>query len=441
MKIYLGRISIEDQEEIVETVRLTVENNNYEIEFSSTDRSYRNFRIIHGVFNGLGNLTFIDCRNISSETGSGADIRRYKANYTLINAQIENPNEFYFDSADITMPGLLDWTGLYSVDYKLNGDLSKNISLKKHDNLFIYENDSFSINIYASNLISLKRDPNQTTINEIAGFKIFCLDNREMNIWDFIEVFKELQKVLLILGNRKTDISGINFYKKDHHPVNFKSNEIISLGRPSTFGPALEFQDIKDNLQTIFHNWFSNIDIHTSIDLILEKSVNIQISRENFFLNNCFAIETFHRRFKNYRLFKKSEFKIVKKKILENIDNKDISKLVENSLAHINEPNFRSRLFDFQNEFDIILPEDWDTELYIRKIVKTRNYLVHRSSSQNIFDRFDMLYASFFIELIIKLSIFKTLDIEEKICDEVLRKTGERIRGFYFSNKRMRFEI
>lgn len=440
MKIYLGRISIEDQEEIIETVRLTVDDNNYEIEFSSIDRSYKNFRIIHGVFNGLGNLTFIDCRNISSETGSGADIRRYRANYTLINAQIENPNEFYFDSANITMPDLLDWTKLYSIDYKI-GDSEKNISFKRHNDILVYSNDSFSINIFSSNLVSFKRDPNQTTINEIAGFEIISSDGNEMNIWDFIEVFKELQKILLIIGNRKTDITAINFYNKDNHPVKFKSNEIISLGRPSTFGPVLEFKDIKDNLQTIFKNWFCNMDIHTSIDLILEKAANIQISRENFFLNNCFAIETFHRRFKNYKIFKKSEFKIVKKKILENIENEDISNLIEKSLAHINEPNFRSRLFDFKKEFDIILPEEWDSELYIGKIVKTRNYLVHRSSSKDIFDSFDMLYASFFVELITKFSIFQALEIQDNICDEFLNKTGERIRGFYFSNKRMRFEI
>ena len=151
MKIYLGRISIEDQEEIIETVRLTVKDNSYELEFSSTDRSYRNFRIIHGIFNGLGNLTFIDCRNISSESGSGAEIRRYRANYTLINAQIENPNEFYFDSANIIMPGLLDWTNLYSVDYNIKENLSKNISLKKYNDLVVYTSDTLSININASN--------------------------------------------------------------------------------------------------------------------------------------------------------------------------------------------------------------------------------------------------------------------------------------------------
>lgn len=441
MKIYQGRISIEDQEEVIESVRLTVDDNKYEIEFSSSDRSYKNFRIIHGVFNGLGNITFIDCRNIFSESGSGAEIRRYKANYVLINALIENPSEFYFDSANITMPGLLDWTRLYSVDYKLSGDFSKNIAIKKNDDILVYTDESFSLNIYASNLVSIKRELNQTSVIESAGFEIISSDNNKMNIWDFIELIKELQKILLILGNKKTDITAINFYKKDHHPIKFKSNEIISIGRPSTFGPEFEFKLIRDNLQTIFKNWFTKKDIHTSIDLILEKAANIQISRENFFLNSCFAIETFHRRFHNYKLFKKSEFKSIKTKVLENVENEDISKLIEQSLAHINEPNFRSRLFHFKKDFAKILPEDWDSDSYIRRIVKTRNYLVHRSSAKDIFDNFDMLYASFFIELITKISIFKILEIEDDLCKDILDKTGERIRGFYFSNKRMRFEI
>lgn len=174
-------------------------------------------------------------------------------------------------------------------------------------------------------------------------------------------------------------------------------------------------------------SWFKNSEIHTSMGLILEKSV-YNISRENFFLNNCFAIEIFHRRFKNYKLFGKSEFKSFKQKLLANIEKDDKYKLVENSLAHINEPNFRARLSDFSKEFEIVLEDVWEYRSFINKTVKTRNYLVHRSSDKDVFEKDEMLLASYVLESITKYSIFKILTIEDNICDQYLMTTGNLIR-------------
>ena len=109
-------------------------------------------------------------------------------------------------------------------------------------------------------------------------------------------------------------------------------------------------------------------------------------------------------------------------------------------MAHINEPNFRKRLSDFESDFSSLLPKDWSVEEYLSRIVKSRNYLVHRSLNKNTFDKFDMLYASIFIETIIKINVYRTLGIKENLIKKLLTETGENIKGFYDSNKRMRFE-
>ncbi len=438
MKTYFGRISIENKPKIIESVRLTINKKKYEIEFSSSERSFRNIKLIHGIFNGLGDVTLINCRNTSSESGAGAEINRYQVNYILKGIQIENLEDFFFDCAYIRMQGLLDWTKLYSVEYLREGQ-KRSLIVKDLEKILFHEGNLFSIKIYAANTISLSRNPDRRTIIENAGFEITSKLHQKHNFWDYLEVFRELQKIVLILGNRKTDINFANFHKEGIDPVDLLWKDSISIGQPSTMGPFVEFKEIQPDLDRILKTWFGNKDIHTSIDLILEKSINVKLSRENHFLNNCFALETFHRRFKNYKLFDKEEFKSIKSNILQSIENPELSKLIENNLAHINEPNFRSRLLDFKTDFTLILPSEWDTSEYIRKVVKTRNYLVHRSSAKNILDKFDMLYAAFFLELITRIYIYKILGLKEELCHRLLEQNGERIQGFYFSHKRMRF--
>ena len=439
MKTYHGRIAIKnDPTGIIEAVRLTIENNNFEIEFLSSESSYQNLSVVNGIFNGLGQVTLINCRNVSFQSGAGAEIKKYRIGYLLIGAQIENPSEFYFDSGAIQMQGLLDWTRFYSVDYSRTEN-ERILSIKELDKILIYESTSYIVQIYSANKISWRRNPDIRTISENAGFEIKQNGNQSLNLWSFLEIFKELQKIVLMFGNRNTEINSTTFYKDGIEPIKLLWQESISFGTPSSMGPVIEFDEIKTDLNAIISGWFKNEDIHTSIDLILEKSINTKLSRENYFLNNCFAIETFHRRFKNYKLFDKKEFKAIKEKILKSTDNPELTKLLDNNLAHINEPNFRNRLLDFTEDFKEILPTDWDPEEYLRKIVKTRNYLVHRSSSKHIFNKFDMLYAAFFLELITKISVFRVLGIKEDICLKALKQNGERIQGFYFSNNRMKF--
>lgn len=143
--------------------------------------------------------------------------------------------------------------------------------------------------------------------------------------------------------------------------------------------------------------------------------------------------------FKNYNLFEKTEFKTIKEGILASIEDEDIKVIIGNSLAYINEPNFRKRLSDFKPDFSSVLPVDWNVEDYIGKIVRTRNYLVHRGSDKKIFDKFDMLYASIFIETIIKINVYRVLGIKESLIEKLLKETGNSVKEMYVSNKRMGF--
>lgn len=438
MASFIGKIvSPFNAKESIDFVRLSISDEVIDIEFSSSERSHNNIKTIIGVFNGFGKATLINCKNIGMSSGAGADIKKYRADYLFQGEFISNPELYYFDRVNIEIEGLLDWTKISAVNNKLFTD--KKLSIEDVEVIEIYSSDNFSLEIFSSNSINFKRPNNQITIKENVGLKIKAT-NGNINVWGYLDLIKELKKLFFIISNRNTQIDSTNFYKDKGMPVTLFWIGNNSLGSPSPMSPRIKFEDIKPDLHNLIHNWFNNEDIHTSIDLILEKSINNKLSRENYFLNNCFSIETFHRRFKNYRLFEKAKFKLLKEGILKSIDEKQVRELVENNLAHINEPNFKRRLTDFESDFRSVLPDDWDVEEYITRIVKSRNYLVHRSSSRKIFDKFDMLYAAIFIETIVRINIYRILGIKEYIIKNLLSEAGENIKGFYDSNKNMKFK-
>lgn len=420
MENYIGKIASPfNEEESIDFVRLSVFNEMIEIEFSSNERDCRNVKVIIGVFNGFGKVTLVNCQNIAMSTGAGADIKKYRAEYLFKGECINNPDSFYFDKVNIEMTGLLDWTKISAINNNLLTD--KKLTIKDTDDIEIYNSDKFSLEIFSSNNINFKRENNQITIKENVGLKIKSI-NGDISIWDYLHLIRELKKLFFILSNRNTQIDNTKFYKGKEMPVTLYWNGNNSLGPPSPMNLRIKFEDIKLDLNEIIQNWFEKKDLQISIELILEKSINIKLSRENYFLNNCFAIETFHRRFKNYNLFDKTKFKSIKEGILKSIEDEEIRELIGNNLAHINEPNFRKRLSDFESDFSSMLPKDWNVEDYITRIVKSRNYLVHRGSDKKIFDKFDMLYASMFIETIIKINVYKVLGIKENLIEKLLRE-------------------
>lgn len=314
MEYYTGKIvSPFNENESIDFVRLSKSNEIIEVEFSSSERNYRNMKTIIGVFNGLGKITLVNCQNIKTSTGAGANIKKYNAEYLFKGEFINDPESFYFDRVNIEMPGLLEWTKISSINNNLFSD--KKLTIEDVEIIKIYDSDKFSVEIFSSNNINLKRENNQIIIRENLGLKVKSTKG-DINIWQFLDLIEELKKVFFILGNSNTQIDATTFYKGKGDPVSLYWSGNISLGSPSLFNPIIKYEDIKHNLNGIIHNWFEKKDLHTSIDLILEKSINNKLSRENYFLNSCFSVEIFHRRFKNFKLFDKSEFKSIKEGIL-----------------------------------------------------------------------------------------------------------------------------
>lgn len=202
-----------------------------------------------------------------------------------------------------------------------------------------------------------------------------------------------------------------------------------------------EFKEIQENIEEILKTWYENKNLYSSIDLLIEKFLNPKLSRENDFLNSCFAIETFHRRFKKMEVFKKSVFRRIRKSIIEKIEDDNLKKFFNEKLAYANEPTFRVRLMDLKVHFENRLPSNIDVDDYITKIVKTRNFLVHRGKNENIFDDFDMLYAARYIESVVRICIMIELKVPDKLIAKTVNFTKSHLSQMYQWNKKIKTSV
>jgi hypothetical protein len=434
MEYFFGNINSPFSNEKIESVRLLITEKKIEIEFLSVSKENLKIEAIQGYFNGLGKITLLDCDYSGMEIGSGGETVKFRANYILKGDFVLNLNHPQFNILKFKMNGLLGWTKLY----QLKNDFFKNrtIILKEIENIEIYNSNDIKIELYVTLNLNSQREFNELRLRENVGVKI-TFKNSLRSINDTLKIINALQKLFKIIGNINTGLETINLYKDDdfEYEATLICSDLINFGEPEIYSPSINFFDLKDNFQKIIGNWLTNEDLKISTDLILEKSINSKLSIENYFLNNCFSIETLHRRFNNYKPFDKRILDNYKKEILRIISENEIKESLINSFAHINEPNFNGRLYQYVEDFKSILPNNIDVDDFIKRIVKTRNYLVHRSSKKKIFSNIEMLYASFYLESIIKINIYRIIGVDENIVKKSISKPKDVIKTMFDYNE------
>lgn len=449
MRIEQGYIFRPENPDVIQdSVRLEISDTKIELEYTdgSSDLSdFNKIGIILGVFNGIGKVTFLDCNMSGSSLGSGANLKKYSADWMLTGVHISDWKEFKFSKCIVNIPSLYDWVGISAIknrlwtEKKLYSEIPEEIKLatfEKYQLLFSFGYQS-------------KFAKNEIHLSQYTNLKIVALEN-DIHLSDLLETIVHFKKFILLIANESPISETItlfnNKYKYDQDgqliPIDLVANpkrqNNIQLSISAT---RIEFKEIQNSFEEIIRTWYENTDLYSSIDLIIEKFLNPKLSRESDFLNSCFSIETFHRRFRKIEVFKKPEFKKIRKSIVDNIENEEVKKFINEKLSYANEPTFRARLFDLKTRFVNILPSNVNIDDYIIKIVKTRNFLVHRTQNENVFDEFDMFYAARYIESIVRICILIELKFPENIIHKIENCNKSHLQQMYHMNKRMKTSV
>lgn len=449
MRIEQGYIFRPETPEIIQdSVRLEISDTKIELEYSEDSSDLNDFNkigVILGVFNGIGEVTFLDCNVSGNAFGSGANVKKYSVDLMLQGVHISDWQKLKFSKCVVNIPSLYDWVGISAIKNKLWTEKKLYSEIPEEIKLATFEKFQLLFSFgYQSKIAK-----NEIYLRQYTNLKIVALGD-DIHISELIDIIAHFKKFLLLIAKKPPISESItlfnNKYKYDNNHglipmdlvINSKNQNNIQLSISAT---RIEFKELQDNFEEIIKTWYENTDLYSSIDLIIEKLLNPKLSRENDFLNTCFAIETFHRRFRKIEVFKKAEFKRIRKSIIDKIENVEFKKFFNEKLSYANEPSFRARLFDLKPHFEAILPSDLDIDDYIIRIVKTRNFLVHRGQNKNTFDDFDMFYAARYIESIVRICILIELKVPEHVILKSVNCNKTHLSQMYHSNKKRKTSV
>lgn len=446
MQSYFGHIFLpkDDDFQEIEGVRLFMDRDDFWIEAPINLLGVEKYNIINGAFTGLGYVSLLECNIKGTSTGIGGYEGKLSANYILCGVQFDNEDDLNFKSLSIIMPSLRTWINK-RVYNKVN-IFENNVSLFKHDPIDLGNFEKFILEITFSLSQSLSRESG-LVINDFVTLKIKAVNT--LSLWEFLEVYKKFKKFLAFIGVFDKNDDFLTFYNND---LKYKNTDTIvpikfftkSYNFNNTGIDAIKFPNfdiIQDDTNSILQNWYSKSDIYHSVNLILEKYFQSRLSRETYFLNSCFAIEIYHRRFRKNNKLPSAEFKKLKKSIIEKLETPQEVAFFKDKLSYANEPSFRERLLSFKEYLLFILPKNIDGDDFIKKVVLTRNYIVHRGSSENTISGLELYYASIYIEALTKWCIYKEIGFTDHQLLSMFEHTSEYIHGIFSLNKRLQSGI
>lgn len=447
MQSYSGHIFIPKDNKLrkIEGVRLFMDRDEFWIEASIEMYGVEQYNLIKGAFTGLGYVTLLECNVIGIASGVGGNETKIRCRYVLTDIHIDKEENLNFTQLLVTMPSLRGWfdKSIFNQVNIFGGDFS----LINHDKIHLATFEKFSLEVDFSINTNVNRE-NGLKINDSVVLIIKAVECR-LTLWEFIDIFKKFKNFLVFLGmfdkgfdsftfidegvkrQERDEFIPMKFFKKQY---NFKNNGVDAIKK-------VKYDFIEKDIEIILTNWYSLNDLSDSIDLVLEKYFQTKLSTESFFLNSCFAIEIYHRRFKKNERYSKAEFKKIKNEILLNIENEEANKFFKEKLAHANEPSFRERLECLVEDFKLVLPLTTDSSNLIKEIVNTRNHIVHRSSSKGIISGLELYYVSFYLEALTKLCIFKELGFSQWHILTMFSNSRNQIESMYNLNKRLQTGI
>jgi hypothetical protein len=328
----------EERYELIEGVRLFMDGDDFWIETAARLFGLEQYHLIVGAFTSLGYVSLLECNVIGTNNGFGGYETKIGCRYILTGLKIENVEHLKFTQLSVTMPSLRNW-----FDKTIFNEVNifeGNIKLIKHNTIHLIDFDTFSLEVG----FGISQNWNRETglkINDSVVLRIKTKDDR-LSIWELVEVYKKFKKFLAFIGifdkgedkftffdkdekyENLDELVGMNFYCKQY---NFKNNGVNAIKK-------VKYDFIKNDIKTILHKWYNLNELSDSIDLVLEKYLQEKLSTDVFFLNSCFAIETYHRRFKGNKRYPKAVFRRIKKEILANIENEEVKNFFSDKLAH-----------------------------------------------------------------------------------------------------------
>jgi hypothetical protein len=338
--------------------------------------------LIYGVFTGLGHITFVNCKIINSSSGI-VETKTYTPKYTFVCAHhLIEPIGLKIKEFQIDNTAIVKWVRKMHWYNAVEGKLEKQEDVVHKTDV----SENLSITITRSTSYTSNHDFFRMDNVGYVGFK----SKLELSVLESIDLYNTFQKFFHFIYGKSTQFKSFNFkclscgewaslYYKDDFNKEGISNFI-----------TLDYDTIKDELSNVIIDWFINNDISYCSDIIIENLLSVKTSHSRRFTNSYSAFEAYSLKFGNdYKNPSVDKYLQENKELLHQITNIPIEEI----------------------------------KTYIKKIVRNRDYLTHRTNSKNnIFSQFELLYISLLLDYVVGIGLMKQMKVSDKIINKIIRK-------------------
>lgn len=363
----------------------------------------KRWNILHGEFEELGKVTFLDCFQVLYLNNRGLFTGAIQFIKLFTGTSIQDHTQKFISSVTLWSAALNEW---FCEDLSL---LEKHLGSTHPLHVVEMEAEDLQIKVVWNG------DLGSYNENTVPVIEIEMLFLKPLSIYEFGVLHHKLQNLILFLTNDDPTLHFLHYNEAE----SFVIRKVQEFNR-DWFTNAVEFSfaEIAQELGTIFQNWFGYPKMDNIRDLLLERKYNIDLSKERYFLNMCVALESFHNRFvkKNVSL---GDHSILEKRVQIKsylAENPELQKWFLEKSSHWKNPTLFDRLIDLKNDYSQVVQDLFKIpiEELIRKVKKCRDHLAHDGEYTMIFqDEVELFLVGYSLEMVLSVLLYKFHGVTE----------------------------
>jgi len=329
-------------------------------------------------------LTAIECQELASRFGTDA-LQRFHVPLVLIGCHLEDWAAHPWRSVELEVANLHEWLGGHGLDERITAQGDGTI-------------DAYSLEYVAPDFAEYRGDavvigfsPFLRTRSAAAGSKSIRpgvrLRIEPSPPVDFPSLLEEyvvpVHDFLTLLIGRASSITDVRVSDDSDAQATLLfgwarlgSAPPRPISRPETLVP---YASVEKDFGQVLQRWMeSHKELSAACELYFTTKYGRDLGSENRFLQMIQAAEVIHRRRFTNEVIPKHDYSERMELVLENVP-EEHRNWVREQLQFGNEPRLRHRLLDLvARSSEVISPLISSSAEFADRVVRTRNYLVHR---------------------------------------------------------------
>jgi len=184
-------------------------------------------------------------------------------------------------------------------------------------------------------------------------------------------------------------------------------------------------EDLTPNPQAALSAWFAAHErVTPAMNLYFSAQAGIHEYLDSRFLALVQALETYHRRTSNAKVFAPDEFELLRWAVIENTA-PDYRKYIKGRLTHGDEPSLPARITAMLGEFADFFGSEKERKSLVRKVAAARNYYTHFDAAleNQVADGLKFWQLSQKMDALMQLLLLKELGFDAGKIHELAAKS------------------